>query len=265
MNKIFSKISLLIVGSVLALSVAICPLGKVFAQSADSTTPTVPTAPANPKNIATSLSTTISQADGEIDQRTANLNDIITRIGEVQKLSTTNQALLIASVQNEISQLAALRSKIDSETNAAAAKIDYQSITQSYRIYDLIVPQTRIIIATDKVISIVSSMNLVAGKIQSRTSNISGINSITVQQQYSDSIAKITDASVQAMAATSEVIRLFPDQGNTKVLQSNTSALNDARAKLKTATDDLTAARDDFGNIISFLKENADTKPPPVQ
>ena len=263
MNKIFNKISLLVAGLALILLIAVCPPDKIFAQSSDNSTPAVTTA--NPKNTTTSLATTIRQADSEIDQRTTSLNDIITRINKVQKLSTTNQALLIASVQNEIDQLAALKSKIDAETNAAAAKIDYQSITKSYRIYNLIVPQTRLIIATDKVTSIVSSMNLVAGKIQSRIANISAINSVTIQQQYSDSIAKINDASTQAAAATSEIIRLFPDQGNTKILQSNMAALADARAKLKTATADLTAARDDFGNIISFLKENPGTASPSVQ
>ena len=261
MNKILNKIGLLIVGLVFVAFIAT----PVYAQTAATAGATAPATPPTAINASSSISTIISRADAEIDQRTNDLNDIITRIGEVQKLSTTNQALLIASAQNEINQLSSLKSQIDAETNTAAARIDYKSITKSYGIYDLIATQTRIVIAADKVISIVSSMNLVAGKIQSRIANISSINSVTVQQQYSDAISKITDASTQGIAATNEVIKLLPDKGVATILQSNTAALKDARAKLKTATDDLSAARDDFANIASFLMENASTATPSAQ
>ncbi|MGD0576853.1 MAG: hypothetical protein ABSA74_02140 [Candidatus Staskawiczbacteria bacterium] len=238
------------------LPVAVFALSFLLAFPILAQTTATPT-PAPTKRAAASLATIISRADTEIDQRINDLNDLITRINAMQKLSVTEQSTLAASAQNEISQLDALKSKIDIETNAAAAKIDYQSITKSYRIYALIIPQTRIIIAADKVMSIIDSMNTVGNKIKTRISTLSGVSAGPINQEFSDFTAKIGDAGTQATAATNEVQLLQPDQGVAATMQANTAALKVARAKIKTATDDLSAGRKDLGDIASFLKENA--------
>ncbi|MDE2041367.1 MAG: hypothetical protein KGI59_03250, partial [Patescibacteria group bacterium] len=57
----------------------------------------------------------------------------------------------------------------------------------------------------------------------------------------------------QAQAAVAEVSPLVPDQGDKTVMASNTSTMKDARAKIKTAVSDLTAARKDALTIIQGL------------
>lgn len=233
--KYFIKNSLLVAGLGLAVLFAV----PVLAQKAP----------------AASISTVISSAEKLIDMRVKNLENLITRISLMKKVSNAEQSALSTSVQNEIDQLTALRAKIDRETNRATLATDYKSITQSFRIYALVLPQTMVIAASDRALTIVDSMNTVGDKVKSRISNITGSNATTINQILSDFTAKVTDAGTQARAAAKEVISLTPDQGDKTKMAANTTALKDARSKLKTATADLVAARKDIGTVVKDVRE----------
>ena len=243
----YNKINLLAASLVLATLVAF----PVLAQTTGTTVQN--------KATAVSVATIIDRADKEIDQRVSDLNNLILRIEAMKKISVAGQNGLTSVVQNEINELLTLKAKIDAEVTAAAAKIDYQSITKSYRVYVLVLPQTRIIAASDRVLTIIDSINIVGNKVKSRISSLTGTNSATINQKFTDFTAKVNDASVQAKAASNEVLSLQPDQGDKTKMQANTAALKDARAKLKAATDDLNTARKDIGDIAKYLKENAGT------
>ena len=207
------------------------------------------------RTSATSIATIISRADNEIDQRIKSLNDLIARIGSMKKISADELNNLTVSVQNEINELTVLKAKIDSDTSTPTAVIDYKSITKSYRIYALVLPQVRIIVASDRVLTIIDSMNSVGSKVRSRISGLTGTNVVAINQIFSDFTSKITDARAQSGTAVSTVSGLQPDQGNQTKMQANTAALKSARSNIKTATDDLIAARKDIGTIIKDLKE----------
>jgi hypothetical protein len=240
-NKIFNKKNLLAAGLSLAVFVGCFANGtSVLAQT-----------------TSVSTSTIINTADSEIDQRVQDLNDMILRIEVLKKISVAGQNGLTAIVQNEINSLTALKTQIDSETNAAAAKIDYQSITKSYRIYALVLPQTRIIAASDRILTITDSMNIISNKVKARIAGMTGTNSTTLNNELSDATDKIADAVKQSEAASNGVMGLQPDQGNTTKMQVNTNALKTARSQLQTASDDLVAARKDMGDIVAYLNESS--------
>ena len=69
-----------------------------------------------------------------------------------------------------------------------------------------------------------------------------------------DITAKLADATTQANAAVTETASLVPDQGVQATATANTAALKDARSKIKTATSDLTAARQDFKTVAQAIK-----------
>jgi hypothetical protein len=254
----FNKLNLLIACLAFAGVTVALPFGNIFAQTAPAATQPAQTTP------GVSVSTIISRADTEITQRVADLNDLIPRIESMKKISIVEQNYLTTTIQNEVNALNSLKAKVDADTIMSAARTDYQSITKSYRIYALVLPQTRIIAASDRVLTIVDSMNTVGAKVKSRIANITGTNAGTLNSELSDFYAKVSDASTQAKAASDEVTPLKPDQGNKTVIQSNTAALKDARSKIKTASDDLVAARKDIGDIVNYLKENASTATQPV-
>jgi hypothetical protein len=250
MNKNFYTINLLIAGLVFVIFAAVCPSDPAMAQTTGTTAVKTP---------AVSIATLISRADSEINQRVQSLNDLLSRIGLMKKISNDKKNNLTSSVQNEITELTALKAKIDADTSLPTAKTDYQSITKSYRIYLLVLPQTRLVAASDRVLTIVDAMNAVGVKIQLRISALTGTNVAAINQIFSDFTAKIADASAQANAAVSEVSGLLPDQGNTATMQANIAALKDARAKIKTATADLVSARKDMGTIVQDLREMGGT------
>jgi len=233
MKTKFKKINLIITICGLAILFAI----PVFAQTSD-------------------VSTIISKANTEINQRITSLNDLISRIGLMKKLSASQQDSLTSAVQNEINDLISLKTKINADTDKATAKTDYQSITKSYRVYALVLPQVRIMAASDKTLTIADSMNALGTKVQSRISALPATDTTEMNQLFSDFNAKVSDAISQANSAISEISALVPDQGEESVKQSNSKALKSARTKIKTANSDLVEARKDLKNIIEDLKNS---------
>lgn len=245
MNQYFKRIHLIVLISAIIFLVAAPAFVRttVAAQRASSV----------------SITTIINGADTEINQRIQVLNDLILRISAMKKLSSDGNHSLNVLVQNEIDELTALKAKIDSDTSLPTAKTDYQSITKSYRIYALVLPQIRIAVASDRVSTIVDDMKMVGNKVQSRISGLTGVNVATINNMFADFTEKVSDASAQAIAATGQALALQPDQGDQTRMLANMVALKEASAKLKTVNDDLIAARKDIGDIAKFLRENKAT------
>jgi hypothetical protein len=196
-----------------------------------------------------------ARADAQIDARITALNNLEARIGQMTKVTSDQKASLDASIQASINDMTALKAKIDADTDNATLKADIQSITKSYRIYILVLPQGRITAAADRIITIVGLFNDLSLKLQARISaaQAAGQNVTALNASLSDMNAKTADANVQAQAAINEVVVLKPDNGDKTIMASNDAALKDARAKLKVAMGDLKTARQDAGSIVKAL------------
>jgi chromosome segregation ATPase len=196
------------------------------------------------------------RSDQEITQRVSALNALISRIAGMKNVSSGEKSTLQTTLQNEIAELTSLQQKIADDTSTTTLRTDLQSITQSYRIYALVLPQGQILATADRALTLATSMTTLGTDLQSRISQVqsAGQNVTSLQSSLSDLTAKVSDAQTNAQAAITEVSGLTPDQGNATQLQSNTSALKDARAKIKTANQDLIAARQDAGTIVKGLR-----------
>lgn len=196
-----------------------------------------------------------TRADGQIDARVKALTALSTRINEMQRVSTAQKASLTATLQAAISEMNALKAKIDADTDAATLKADIQSITKSYRIYLLVLPQGRITAAADRIMTTVGLMNDLSVKLQTRitAAQATGQDVTAMNASLTDMNAKTADANVQANAAINLIANLKPDNGDQAIFQSNQAALKDARTKIKLATTDLKTARQDAGSIVKTL------------
>jgi hypothetical protein len=224
--------------------------------------------PANAQTVGVTASTSvgakatdrlpkiISRSDTAIAARIADLNKLSARIGEMKNVSAADKASFSSELQTNISGLTSLQAKINADTDATTASTDEKTITQSYRIYALVVPQGYIEASSDRVVTIVGMMNTLSAKLQARITagQSAGTNVASLQSALSDLTAKTSDATVQSSAAQNGVGSLAPDQGNTTVAASNKSALVSARADIKTATSDLQAARQDAKTIVDGFK-----------
>ena len=222
----------------------------VSAQTANITTAT-PAA----TNAAVRIKKSIQNSDTAITQRINKLNALVTRLNSMKNLSDTEKSTLATSLQNEVSQLTTLKAKIDADTVAATLKTDVQSITKSYRIYALVLPQASIAAASDRVLTIVGLMSGVQTKLQTRIAQLpSTDNTTAIQTAMSDIAAKLADATTQANAAVTGTAPLVPDQGVQATATANSASLKDARSKIQTATADLKTARQDFTTVAQSIK-----------
>ena len=196
------------------------------------------------------------RADQEIDRRTTNLNDLIAKVADIKNLSASDKTSISTALGNQVTALAQLKTKVDADTDAAILKTDVQSVTSSYRIYALILPQVRIIIASDRVVTIAGEMQLLAAKFESRISaaQSAGTDMTAAAAAYADFNAKVSDAGTQAQAAVTGIATLVPDNGDKTVMASNTAALKAARAKVAASQQDLVAARKDATAIVAAVK-----------
>ncbi len=215
------------------------------------------------ENIITSSATSTNnavqqkvqqKAETEIDRRINSLNTLNSRIEEMKKLSESEKTALQSTVQGVISNLGTLQEKIASETDSQTLKTYTQSITKAYRVYALVMPQTQILSATDRIQTSANTLSTIANKLQIRINQASStMEAISLQTQLADINIKIANAKTQAQAAISEVTNLLPDQGDKTIAQSNLTALKDARTKIVVAQKDLKAARDNAREIIKSL------------
>lgn len=193
-----------------------------------------------------------ARADQEIDRRVSSLNAFLGRINGMTKIDATFKASLASTIQTQINDLTTLKSTIDADTTASTLKVEVQSITKSYRIYALVLPQAAIGAAADRAQTLVGMFTTLGGKLSARIASSSGDTSAAAAALV-DFNAKVADAQVQATAAVNHIAGLEPDNGNKTVMQTNDTALKLARADVRVAQQDFVAARKDADTIIQSL------------
>ena len=225
-----------------------------FMRNASSTFPRInrATASSSPQVIAK----LIAQADKEITTRISSLNTLSTRIGQMKNVTAAEISSLTANIQSQITTLTTLKTKIDADTDTTVLRTDLKSITDSIRVYMLVIPQGQIIAASDRLNTIASDLAAVGTKLQTRitAAQTAGKDVTSMQASLTDLNAKVADAQTQSQNAINGVSALLPDQGNTTTAASNTAALKQARTDIQTGTKDLQAARTDAGNILKAIK-----------
>ena len=198
----------------------------------------------------------LDRGNKEIDVRVAAMNELSTRIQSMVHLTDSEKSALSANFSNEISALNTLKTKLTTDTDKATLRADVASVTKAYRVFALVEPQGRITAASDRIISIVTTFQTINAKLAVKitAAQTAGHDVTALNAALADMTAKATDAQTQAQAAVSGVVSLAPDNGVAATATSNKAALVAARGAIKTATDDLKAARADAQTIVQGLK-----------
>ena len=198
----------------------------------------------------------LNRANQEIDRRIARLNQVVSRLQEMRKISDAQKTAFIGPLQAQVAQLTALKAKVGAEMDLQALLADAQSITKSYRTFALIIPQAAIVAMADRTMAITDTVNALASKLQTRIGDAqtAGRDVSALQSLLTDLSAKTADANAQAQAAINAVQSLAPDQGDQAQFTANKQALVAARTKLQTARHDLQTARQDAGAIVRGLE-----------
>lgn len=246
-----------VASSILLPLSAFAQVGAAVDASANVTTPAGSIGAS--ATVTAKMKTAITHADQEIDRRSTALNDLVARVNAMERVTPAFKTSLTANIQTQLTALVALKAKIDADTDATVLKADIKSITDSYRIFALVIPQSRIAAAADREVTIITMMNTLGAKLQARiqAQQSSGANVSTLLAALTDMSAKLTDANTQAQAAVSVSATLTPDEGDKTKMDANTAALKTGRSDIQAAQKDLVAARKDVTTILAGLKASS--------
>lgn len=214
-----------------------------------------------PVSVATSASLKAARSkdhgDDAINARIKSLSDLDARIQSMTKVTADDKSGLESMVQSQITGLAALRTKIDGDTDVTAVRTDDVSITQAFRIYLLVLPKGRIMAASDRALQIGESFSTLSAKLDARisTAQAAGNNTTALNASLADLNTKVTDSNLKANSAISLVVGLSPDNGNAATAASNLVAITAAKSDIAAANSDLKAAYADAKSIVAGLKK----------
>lgn len=228
------------------------PAATAETTAASSTQPVKLTAAQQAK-----LKAAIEKADKEIDRRVAALTELNTRVLAMERVTADFKNTLSTNVQTQITALNQLKAKIDADTDLETVKSDVKAITDSYRIFALVLPQTRIAAAADREVTLIAMMNALGAKLQARLQQLQGEGKDVgdLLAALTDMSNKLKDAATQTQAAVTVTATLTPDNGDKTKMESNTTALKTGRSDIQAAQKDLVAARKDAKIIMDGLKK----------
>lgn len=255
------------------LSIALCVLASFGSARTASALSTTVSASANASTtgakatlsaaaqakLATRIDTAKNKASEEIDRRVTALNRLIDTISAMTRVTTDEKTKINTALKTQIEALNNLKVKITSESDIDVIKTDVKSITQSYRIFALVLPQGRIMAEADAIVATADMMGKVGAKLDTRIKEQTqkGTDVTEMTKVLVDYGTKLTDAQTNAQTAVSLILSLNVDNGDKAIMKTNADAFASARAKLKTARTDLKAAREDATKILKSLRAAA--------
>jgi hypothetical protein len=219
-----------------------------------------------------------SKSVQEITSRITSLGALSTRLTSMKNLSASELSTLSGEITTLTGELTGLQAKIQADASSTPVgtsgalgsssplRQDFSSITKAYRVYALVIPQTQILAAADRVNTIITSLTTLSAKLQSRLSaaqsngttvGMAGtvaVSFASLQSDLTDLNAKTVDAQKQATAAVAAVSTLVPDNGNITVAASNTTTLKTGRGDIETAQKDIATADKDVHTIVAALE-----------
>lgn len=197
------------------------------------------------------------RAYNEIERRIRVLTELAARVGDMLHVSDSGKTSVNATVQAQIAALTDLRARIEADDATSTLKADMQSITKSYRIFALIIPQGHIQVSADRIHSAADAMTALLAKLSTRLSDAAsaGTDVSAEQSLVTSAQGHIADATTAADAAVSLTANLQPDNGDETVAAANKQALKDGRAKIQEALKALQGARTDINALVSGVKK----------
>lgn len=203
-------------------------------------------------STADRLANSKDRAAKEIQRRIDALTDANTRLQASANVSANVKTHIGNAVQLQITNLVALKAKINADTSIEAVKTDIKTINSTYRNFLLVLAQGYVTVSADAVQNVAATMTSIGAKLETRiaAAHTAGKDTAALSASLSDMKAKIADAKVQASAAVGLVANL--SIGNTDKV--NAQAFKDVRAKLKIAYDELKTARRDIASMVNGLK-----------
>ena len=215
----------------------------VLAAPAGATTPT-------PAPSGKALSRIQAAGAKAIARREKVLTRATNRVAADRTMSAADRSALDAIFAQDSSGLAALGRTLAADTTVPAARKDYRMIFSAYRVFALVVPQTRLAADADALTArAVPRLDKAQTALQNALTAHPDKNTPAVQSSMSDLASRIGDIGTQTDGLSATVLGYTPAQ-----YDANHRLLAPSRAKLRTARTDLRHARRDVRSVRRALK-----------
>lgn len=196
-----------------------------------------------------------AKGDALIQQRLTSLNNMLTRLNNIKRLSAAEKATLTTNINSDINGLTTLKTKIDADTDLPILETDVKSIFTTYRVYAEFDPQTSMFAAADSLTTATDRLTQLAAKLQARITQAgsNGNNVSTLNNLLADMQNKLADAKNQYTSVQNNISGLTPSSYNSNPTGVHATFTN-SRTLLKTARTDLQGAMQDAKQIVAGLK-----------
>lgn len=192
-----------------------------------------------------------TRGTAEINRRIASLNAALEKLKGSTRLTPADRDALIKQVQDELTGLAALKTKLAAQTDLQAARSDVQSIVTDYRVYALMLPKARLVASADRMTTAITKLKDLEAMLQTRltAAESNGKDVTELKKSLTDMQAKLASATNQLNGLTAKILAVTPADTN-----ASRTALLAHRQALATAHSDLKAARVHARTIVDGLK-----------
>ena len=245
----------------MAASIAFGGVGAATALAAPASpsSPSSSTIAAVTKCARTDVKCVIAFGDQRIDERTAaltKLNDKANFQVAAGHITSSQASAIQADVTSNQSGLATLKSKLDAETDADAARQDVRNIYTQFRIYAVVLPRDYHEIVLDIMTNVQAKLAGLEPKLQQAIASAPAGEQQQLNTLYSDYTAKVSAASTQITNANGLVSYFTPDNFNNNQATYHTNWLN-FRSDILAGRADLRQAASDLHQMAKILKANA--------
>jgi len=200
------------------------------------------------------LTTVKTRADAMIAQRLTSLQNLLTRVNNDTRLTSDEKTNLTNDINTTISNLQALKTKIDADTDLTTAIADTKSIVTDYRIYLIYEPKTRLLLTVDNLTLVNQNLTSLSTSLGNLLNNLKsqGQDVSTAQTALDDMNAKIADATTQLTNAKSLLDSIT-------VSQAGQQPFVTVKQDLAQVRQDYAAIRSDLAAIKNALKTTIKT------
>lgn len=234
-----------------ASGTALVAAGFVPAAFADSSTPS-PT-PSPTKTAAPHKTLAEVQAAGatHTSDRISSLNKAIAKYTADKGLTASDKTTILGTLNTDLTEITALATKIAGDTTLTEAKADYKSIYATYRVYAVVLPQSRYAKDADTALgTTIPKLTAVQQRLSTRLSGkASAKSTAALQADLSDMTTQLAKATNAATGVSAAALAVTPAQFN-----SNHSVLDSAKQSVATIAAALKQARSDAASIRAALK-----------
>jgi len=186
-----------------------------------------------------------------IDKRLAALAAASSRLAEARAVTDEHEAALSGILAATGASLGALAGEIRADDDAEALKAHCRSIFADHRVFALVLPRTRLVVASDAAVAAADRLDRLSARIEQAIAKAeaAGRDVAGAEADLDAMRAAIDSARSSAAGVADDILPLTPTDWN-----DDHEVLSPAREALRSARADLRAARDLARGIRAGLK-----------